>query len=177
MSFCSSHGLEETGRILWKCWAHQPWNWSNLLSDRGNNWQKPWQEGKQLSQCLSPVVREEVGQKGPTLSDPSSLLATPCCHHLELFAHQVTSPKFLAAQQSSTGFLSCGKSLSCHWPCQWVQPAERSWLWRHGGLRRSEQSCHVQGWSFFYFYVKTEILLLLFECWSYCFRERSNYQH
>lgn len=94
---------------------------------------------------------EGNNQKGRTLSDLSSLLPTSCCHHLALFAQQVTSPKFLAAHQSSTGFLSCGKSLPCHWPCLWVQPAERSLLWRHGGVQRSEQSCPVQEWSFFIF--------------------------
>lgn len=70
-----------------------------------------------------------TSQKGRTLSNPSSLLPTSCCHHFELFACQVTSPKFLAAHQSSTGFLSCGKSLPYNWPCQRAQPAERSSLW------------------------------------------------
>lgn len=178
----SFHSMEETESILWRCWAHQPWNWSNLLSDRGSNWQKLCQEGKH-SQCQLWSGRKWVKRdqtKGwsnlPTLSDPSSLLPTPCCHHFQLFAHQVTSPKFLAAHQSSIGFLSCGKSLLCHWPCQWVQPAKRSSLWRHSGVQRSEQSCPIQGVVIFYFYVKTEIFILLFECWSCCFRERSSYQ-
>lgn len=97
-------------------------------------------------------------QKERTLSDPSSLLPTPCCHHFDLFAHQVTSPKFLAAYQSSTGFLSCAKSLLCHWPCQWVQPGKRSLPWRHSGVQRSEQSCPIQRWSFLIFISKLRYL-------------------
>lgn len=161
MSFYSSHGMEETGRILGKCWTHQPWNWSNLLSDRSKSWQKLCQEENSCHHvtCVQGGSGSKgTNQKGRTLSDPSSLLHTPCCHHLELFAHQVTSPKFLAAHQSSTAFLSCGKSLPHHWPCQWVQPAQRRSLWGLGGVQRSEHSCPVQEWSFFIFMSKLRSL-------------------
>lgn len=140
MSLRSSHGRENPVKVLGS---------SALKLIRPFGWQATTDRGCAKREKSSSSVTCGQGGSG-SKSDPSSLLPTPCCHHFELFAHQVTSPKFLAAQQSSTGFLSCGKSMPCHWPCQWAQPAERSSLWRHAGCEGQSRAVPSRGDHFLF---------------------------
>ncbi|RMC05173.1 hypothetical protein DUI87_18357 [Hirundo rustica rustica] len=73
------------------------------------------ENGEDVATCPScslilRVIYDKYPWHGGDREDPVKMLGSsalklvkPVDHCLELFAHQVTSPKFLAAQQSSTG--------------------------------------------------------------------------
>lgn len=116
-----------------------------------------------------------TSQKGRTLSNPSSLLPTSCCHHFELFACQVTSPKFF-----------CSSPVQHRLPVMWkvtaiqltlsASTASREKLALKLALQRSEQSCPVQGWLFFIFMSKLRSLSSCLNAEAVAFRGSSNYQ-
>lgn len=147
MSLHSSGGMEETGRIqrirrnrggagLISPETGQTW-WATEATT-GRSCAKLENNCHNVTGCQGGSGSKGTNRKGKSLSDLLPLLPTPCHHCFDLFACQVTSPKFLAAHQSSTGFPSCrGKSLSCCLPCCWAQPAKRSSLRRLGGAHRS----------------------------------------
>lgn len=105
---------------------------------------------------------KRFSQKDRTLSDPSSLHPTPCCHHFDLFAHQVTSLKFLAAYQSSTGFLSCGKSFAVPLTLPVSAAKQEKLVLKARWYGKIRAELPHPGVVIFYFYIKTEILIFLF---------------
>lgn len=173
--------MEETGRIqriLWRCWAHQPWNRSNLLSDRGNNWQKLCLEGKQLSQCHLWSGRKwvkKVQPKGQNLKWP---IITPSHPLLSPF-WSVCTPGHLS---KILGSLPVQHKLPVMWKiiCCAIDPAsERSQAREacsEGTVVWEDQSraAPSRGGHFLLLYQNWDPYL--FVCWSCWFRERSNYQ-
>lgn len=147
MSLHSSLGVEETartGRILCNCgvaglispetgqtlWA------TETTTDRSHAKLENSCHG--VTGCQGGRGSKGTSWKDKSLSNSSALLPAPCRRCFDLFAYQVTSPKSLAAHQSSIGFPSRrGRSLSCRLPCRWAQPAKRSSLRGLGGVRRS----------------------------------------
>lgn len=81
---------------------------------------------------------EGTNQKGKSLSNLSSHLPTPCCHCFWSVCIPGHVSKILGSSPVQHRLpVMLPRSLPCHLPRHWAQPAKRSLLQRLGGVRRS----------------------------------------